>query len=341
MALGTTLTAQKKMPSNRKFQTTFFHPIGTNGIKSIDYTNDFSFNMLLGVNGGVNKMEIGGLVNYNKGDVNGFQLSGIANLNHGNSTGAFISGVCNILNKDSKGFQLAGVSNINCKNSEGVMISGVANISKQNATGFQLAVANINNGNFKGTQLGVFNLAKTLNGTQLGVLNIVDSIGKGTPIGLFSIVKNGYYAIEISTSEVINANLTYKMGVEHFYTIFTTGYTRYKNEDVLKYGLGLGSLFSLGKKNQIALEAESSQLVYNNDWNKLNLLNTIKTNYHFRLNQKLSLVAGPTFNAYITEKKTGNKYGTINVPYTIYNHESSKNKLFMWIGFNAGISLRL
>lgn len=290
------------------------------------------------MNGGVNKMEIGGLANYNNKKVGGFQLAGVANITEDKSNGVVISGICNLLTDDVQAFQLSGVSNINSKNSGGTMISGVANITKENAKGFQLAVANLTMNKLDGVQVGTFNYAKILKGNQLGVFNVVDSLENGTPFGLFSIVKGGYYALEISTNDVIHANLNYKMGIEHFYTIFSVGYTEYKGNDVLKYGVGFGSLFSLGKKHKLAVEASSNHLVYNDDWHELNLLNTLKTNFQFYLTPKFSLVAGPSFHTYITDKKVGDKYGTINTKNIIYDHESSKNKLFVWIGFNAGVS---
>ena len=82
--------------------------------------------------------------------------------------------------------------------------------------------------------------------------------------------------------------------------------------------------------------------MYNNDWsNELNLLNKADFNYKYNLTDKLSLMAGPSFNVYITKEKVDGEYGTLNIPYTIYTNESTDSKLFMWIGFNAGLSLKL
>ena len=52
-------------------------------------------------------------------------------------------------------------------------------------------------------------------------------------------------------------------------------------------------------------------------------------------------MAGPSFNVYITKEKIDGEYGTLNIPYTIYTNEGTDSKLFMWIGFNAGLSLKL
>lgn len=118
-------------------QVTFAYPVGSNGTSSPKYSNDFSFNVLYGLNGGVNGLEIGSILNYNKGKVNGFQLSGVSNINTGYS----------------KGFLLSGVSNICLDSTTGLFISGVLNYSKLNANGFQLAAVNISANEFNGFQL--------------------------------------------------------------------------------------------------------------------------------------------------------------------------------------------
>ena len=64
-------------------------------------------------------------------------------------------------------------------------------------------------------------------------------------------------------------------------------------------------------------------------------------NYKFNIPDKLSLLIGPSLNVYVTGQKINGEYGTINVPYTIYEHEYADKKLFMWIGLNAGVSLKL
>lgn len=335
------ITLKSKAQDSTNFQATFISPIGTNGKQSPNISNDYSFNMILGMNGGVKKMEIGGVGNVNKGEVTGFQMAGFANITTDETNGFTLSGACNILSKNAHGFQLAGACNIIGENSKGVLISGAANITKQSASGFQLAPVNLVGENCWGVQLGVFNRAKAVKGLQIGIVNIADTTGNGTPFGIFNIVKGGYYALEMSYNQSIQANLSYKMGVEHLYTIFTFGFDKYKDKDLFSYGLGLGSLIALGNKHKLAIEATANQLVYDNSWDDFNLLNRLNTNFHFHVSPKFSLFAGPDFNVYITDKKIGAKYGTINRPNTIYDHTSSKNKLFMWIGFNAGVCLKI
>jgi len=357
--LSINLTAQETdSVKTRKVQISFGYPVGSNGINSMEYSNNFSFNILYGLNGGVNGAEIGSILNYNKGNVKGFQLAGVANINTGYSQGFILSGVSNIcmdstsgllvsgvLNyseQNSKGFQLSGVSNICMGSPSGLLVSGVLNYSNQNSKGFQLATANIATNEFRGFQLGVINYAKKLNGVQLGVINYLNDGTEGLRIGIFSIVRNGYYELELSGGEVIYSNLNYKMGVEKFYTIYKAGYSSYKNNPVYSFGLGFGGNISLSEKQNVSIDLTGNMIGYNNNWDSnLNLLNKVDFNYKYNFNKKNSFLVGPSFNVYITQEKVDGEYGTLNIPYSIHTNEWSSGKLFMWFGLNAGLSLKL
>ncbi len=310
----------------RKAQITFAYPIASNGFNSLKYSNNFSFNILYGLNGGVRGIEIGSLLNYNKGKVKGFQLSGISNINTGNSNG----------------FSLSGISNIFMDSTSGFFLSGVLNYSKQNGKGFQLATINISAKEFKGFQLGVFNYAKRIKGVQFGVINYLNDEKEALPIGLFSIVKNGHFEFELTGGEAIYSNFNYKMGVEKFYTLYKVGYSTYKNNPVYIAGIGFGGNLALSEKQKISIDVSTNSIVYNNDWDgDLNLLNKLDVNYKYNFSKKLTLLVGPSFNAYTTNKKVDGEYGTLTVPYTLHTKEWSDNKLFVWVGLNAGLSLKL
>jgi hypothetical protein len=314
-------------PLTSKVQVTFAYPLGSNGTNSLKYSNNFSLNILFGLNGGVDGAEIGGLMNYNKGEVKWVQIAGITNINE----------------KQSRGLILSGVSNVVMDSTSGAVISGVFNYSKYRATGFELATINFAANEFSGFQLGVANYAKKLDGVQLGVVNIVGSVESGVPIGLISIVEHGgHFEFEAAAGEVLYANLNYKMGIEQFYTVFKAGYSSYKSKPVYSYGFGFGGNISLAEKHKLSIDLSANNIVYNNEWsNELNLLNKADFNYKYSLTDKLSLMAGPSFNVYITKEKVDGEYGTLNIPYTIYTNEGTDSKLFMWIGFNAGLSLKL
>jgi hypothetical protein len=339
----------------RKAQVTFAYPIGSAGNSSGNYANNFSFNILYGINGGVKGFELGSLWNHNNGDVTGFQLSGIVNTTAGNSGGLIISGVANynkgivlgaeisgVLNytpQSLTGFQLAGVSNIGSDSLKGIAIAGVLNLTNGNGKGVHLSTINLAK-DFEGLQLGVINSARRLKGVQIGVINIIEDGENALPIGLLSIVKNGYYEMDLTGGEAIYSNLSYKMGVERLYTIFRIGYSSYLDKPVYSYGAGFGTSIQLSGRDRLNVEVTSNQIYYNNVWDdQPNGLNKLDLNYKFNILEKLSLLIGPSFNIYLTKVKINGEYGTINIPYTVYEHEYAHKKLFMWIGLNAGVSI--
>ena len=305
--------AQSTTGKHKKAQVTFLYPLGSNGMAR-DYSHQFSFNMLFGMNGGVRGFELGGIGNYNDGDVSGFQLAGTVNVNKGAT--------------------------------RGVQLSGTANINMGPTRGFQLAVANIVQGEAEGMQLGVLNTTTKLKGVQLGVVNIAGERDGGIPIGIINVVKNGYYAIETTGGEALYANVNFKMGVEQFYTIFKLGYSSFNDEPIYSYGLGFGTLISLKDRHQLSVDISSNAIVYDNNWSDvwdedLNVLNKLDVNYRYQLTPKLSLMAGPSLNVYTTRQKIGDSFGTLDIPGGFHTSESDDKKTTMWIGINAGLSLRL
>ena len=58
-------------------QVPFAYPVGSAGNSSVIYTNNFSLNILYGLNRGVNGFEFGSLWNHNDGEIKGAQIAGL------------------------------------------------------------------------------------------------------------------------------------------------------------------------------------------------------------------------------------------------------------------------
>lgn len=327
--------------SHKKAQFTFAYPVGSNGINSTKYSNNVSFNVLYGLNGGFQGVEMASLFNYNQGNASGVQLGGLLNFNTGRSSGLFLSGITNYFGSNSRGWQLAGISNIGSGPAKGVSVSGAFNFNQGTYEGVQISPINIVQDTVKGFQLGVVNIDRKLEGFGFGVINILQNGESGIPLGVINIVKKGYYALEISAGETIYSNLTFKMGVEKLYTIFKAGYSQFNSEPIYSTGLGFGTLISIADKHKVAIDLSSSHFIYDNQWESdLNLLNKADVNYQYYINETLSLHIGPSINAYITQIVTEEGFGTINIPYTLFSRENANRKFTMWAGLNAGLSFR-
>lgn len=132
--------------------------IGTNTRESDDVSNNLSLNLLWGVNGGVNGMEVGGGINMVRNDMNGFQVAGLGNKVNHNMTGTQFGGIFNYAGGTTRGFQVAGVVNY-ANNAEAAQAAGFANMVRGNVTGMQTAgLFNVVGGNARALQAsGLFN----------------------------------------------------------------------------------------------------------------------------------------------------------------------------------------
>lgn len=336
-------------------QVTFAYPVGSRGSLSRNYSNNFSLNILYGLNGGLTGFELGSLWNHNEGNVKGIQISGLVNSTKGNSQGLIISGIANINTGSITGAGISGIANMARDSVKGVLVSGIVNLTKGDSKGFQVSTVNAAN-SFEGVQVGVINHSKKLKGFQLGVVNIIEEDGnEAIPFGLISIVKNGFRELEMTAGEAIYSNLSYKMGVERFYTIFKAGFSKFQEKPVYSFGFGFGTGIYLSERQRLNIELSRSQICYDDNWIfygnnwdvRKNELSKLDINYRFYILHNLSFLVGPSFNTYVTGEKvsTGenmnNMYGTIDIPYTVYEHEYANKKLFSWIGLNIGISVKL
>lgn len=365
--------AQEDTLKKRPTQVTFFYPIGTNGVESTQYTNNFSFNVLYGVNGGLNGVEIGGLVNSNLGHVNGMQIAGISNINAAAANGMMVAGISNFVKDTSNSLCFAGISNViggsafgmqvagivNTTNGRmlGGQIAGISNIANGDLIGTQIAgINNVTNGNvtggqiasisnvakdLKGTQMSLVNRAKVVNGFQLGLINIAEDYEKGVPLGLFSFVKNGYHSIEFAGGESLYGNINFKLGVDRLYTIYKAGYTINQGTSYMSYGLGLGTKVKITEKFDLAFDASTSHIVRQTFSPRLDLLSRLDMSFRFNLGEHLTLFAGPSFNIYGSEHDPDTESSALPVPYSIYTSEwwNGQGETYLWVGLNGGVAI--
>ncbi|MGW8317002.1 MAG: hypothetical protein ACWGNV_15505 [Bacteroidales bacterium] len=165
---------------HRPFQFTFlFPPLSTNGIGNVRMVNDVSLNLLVGVSGGVEAFEAGGLINIDRYYVDGFQIAGFGNTVGGHVRGAQAAGFYNITGSTLNGFQGSGFINVTGADVRGVQATGFVNVAGGSVNGFQgTGFVNVAGKDVTGAQVsGFVNVAgKTLSGFQgTGFINVADS----------------------------------------------------------------------------------------------------------------------------------------------------------------------
>jgi len=370
----TSKAQQRDSLIERPFQMSFFYPLSTNGLDATKYINSVSFNILYGVNGGLNGVEFGGLVNSNIHRVQGAQFAGIANLNAktadgimmagianvigdssnsvcaagianvigGKATGVHMAGISNLVNGDYYGAQGAGIANVNNGNMIGIQGAGIANLNRGDFQGIQMAgISNFNGGGLDGAQLGLINRAKTVKGFQLGLINIANDFEKGVPLGLFSFVKKGYHSLELSTGDAIYANINLKLGVDKLYTIYKMGFAANGSDQYLTYGLGLGSKIKLAERFDFSVDASASQVVTQSFSPNLDLLNRVDLAVRYNIGEHFTVFAGPSLNVYVAQHNVDTESPALRVPYTLFTGDWGNNEgsTSIWVGANAGLSL--
>lgn len=355
LLFSTVAAGQEDSLQKQAFQVSFIYSLGTNGTQSPSVTNTVSFNILAGLNGGVQGMEIGGIANVNKGAVVGWQIGGVANITKGtasgviiggvanvigdSSSGCFVAGISNVIGGNTSGMYVAGISNSNAGNLIGTQVAGISNFCSGNTSGVQISgVSNVVLGDLTGVQVGLVNVTRRTNGVQLGLINVSDAYDKGIPIGLFSFVKKGYHAVEVSAGDAIPINAALKFGVRRFYNTYKFGVLLGNEKVGFTMGLGVGTHIALTEKWNLSLELSTNQVVKNFNDNGLESLTQGTIQGQFNLG-RFSVFAGPSINM-LTEASGNANSRQIHVPYTIYSRQWDyyQGKSSWWIGANAGVA---
>jgi hypothetical protein len=170
---------------------------------------------------------------------------------------------------------------------------GFVNTVAGGMRGFQFGFINTVVKSFKGLQLGFVNTAKQVKGLQFGFINYAGSIEKGIPIGFLSIVRNGgYRAIESGVSEISPFNLSFKIGVEKFYTSFIAAYNPFREgiRKQLIWGAGFGTIIQLGETIYINPEITSHHGINEDFQHYVSII----PYFGYTTIPNLSIVAGPS-----------------------------------------------
>lgn len=253
----------------------------------------------------------------------GLQAGGFMNIAD-EATGVQGAGFMNIAD-EVVGFQAGGFMNV-ADELTGVQASGFMNVADE-VTGAQVS--------------GFLNVADELKGAQIGFINVCDTVECGVPIGFISIVKHGYRSFEIGTSESWNAYLSYKIGIDRLYNIFSFGTRFISGGPYWGWGYGLGTRFGMGSYLSGSVEIISYQVrdqIF--DWdNDFDLHNVARFTVEGKIGGKVDWFAGPTFNVLVSYdgENEVNEIPDIFPLWQVYDQTNGDTRIQMWPGFAAGI----
>jgi len=280
----------------------------------------------------LNSVQVGGFVNVDANGTSRAQIAGFVNHTPQN-LGAQVAGFINNTATTKKGAQIAGFINTSARTDTATQVAGFINVAAKGISNAQIA--------------GFINVADKVEGVQLaGFINVCDSID-GVPIALISIVrKNGFRAFEVSASDWSIAQASFKLGVQHFYTVYTL--SKLPDESSRwAVGAGFGHQSILKNNWKVNLEASVHQELWIDEdradkflfMDRTNLVNQLKFGLGIPIGKFATFNIAPTFNVGVA-KRSSEPLGDNLQPHwnsTLSSHNVGNKKLSTWFGFSTGI----
>lgn len=357
-AYNNTITNNIRDSFYRSWQATFVPPLGTNGTLSGMVVNKFSFNLLVGYNGGLDGAEFGGLLNLVRQDANGAQFAGLGNAVGGTVRGAQFAGLFNHNLGHTKGFQAASLYNYSSGIMSGCQAAGIANIVNEGFAGTQLsAFGNYSRSLGRGVQVaGILNMANTIDGGQIaavvniahkvrgfqiGLVNIADS-SEGIAIGIINFIRSGIHQLEFSSNELGQYGIGYRSGAGRFYSVIhaTSQFPIRDTGTLMGYGFSLGHRAKLSKTFYWTTDLGSEHMTFNLSSNHLNLHNRLNTGLEIRLFKGLAVFGGVSLNHMINDTRD-KRYETrfsVLAPDPIWTYKAVYAQR-AWLGWQFGLRL--
>jgi len=374
MFIAGTSNAQTEPNTERTFpaHVGIYYPIGTHGRQSTDYTYNFALNVAYGRIGGLNGIGISGGVGRVEGNVKGIQISGLVsgayNLN-GIQVGGLVNGAGSVRGfqigggfvngaENVRGMQIGGGFVNGAENVHGIQIGGGFVNGAENVHGMQIGggfvngaenvhgiqIGGIVNGaaNMTGIQIsGILNRSTTLRGIQIGLVSVNDTIKSGFSLSLVNIVRRGFYREwEASVSDYSNIAISYRMGMQRFYTIYTVG-ANFIEDNLWNIGIGFGNRTPIGSN----MDFRPELVAYNYfPMNFKNIQNTfaahLKFGFVYNISEKIGLSLAPNVYVMNSRRKHDTEHYKLSPVGSFYTNEKNNRRTTMGIGVSLGLSLR-
>lgn len=280
--------------------------------------------------GNVAGAQFAGLYNQAADSLRGAQFAGITNYGGFGSAGTFQgAGVFNLIPRGQAAVQLAGVAN-HAHRISAFQAAGVVNTT-DTLYGCQLSGVVNRAGYSQGTQIGLFNFAREVDGVQLGLVNLSR--------------RGGYVVLEASANDVFYANASFKSGVPVLYTILTASIDPESPETnrMWAYGIGFGARGRLTRWSGISLDLIGRHLnegAHDNNWQEwVQLALALEINFgpHF------SIAGGPSGNLFVADPaipETASLRERIVGRDWLVEGKNADGKLSAWTGWTAGVRVR-
>lgn len=277
-----------------------------------------------------------GVFNFVGGDMNGFQTAGILNQNRGVMRGFQSAGIANRNRSAAAGFQAAGLLNDNDSFFAGFQASGLYNYQGV-MRGVSIAGLANSADRLRGVQVsGLLNHARHARGLQLGLVNVADTM-EGIGLGLINIYRNGYHTLALTFDEMAAINVAWLSGTKHWYTVLNIAASS-KTSDIfhVDYGFGSRILFSryLSLQTDLSLQTWYAATVA---YTPISL--RLQSSLVCQVRKRLAFFAGLSYTA--TENKWANSHAASVewLPYPQRHYDRPIDKVLAWRGFQLGVRI--
>jgi hypothetical protein len=308
-----------------------------------------------------------GGVNVAKGALHGFQLSGISNTVYRWTFGLQVAGLYNVSRESMDGVQISSLFNITEGGLFGVQVSllnragfmnGLNSFDSDDPTGVQVGLVNMAK-SMDGYQFGLVNISGPMKGTQIGLINIYrhgkdPQTRNGTAIGLFNIGAAGYFAAY--TSDLFPVNLEIASGTLKNGRIKTEAYGKF-----VQNGLIFSNSGWLSSRKNWALGYGLKKFYFNRSllpgYNHFRFIAFGIDLLHInhvpeKITKELSLVTRPTvMGGSRLSPKNKRYFFFVAAAYNFYNSKSDKSldavlergtgaTFKHWPGFSGGVLIQ-
>lgn len=269
-------------------------------------------------------------------DMNGFQASGIANKNGRKMRGFQSAGLSNVNGGSAAGFQAAGLLNYNDSAFYGFQVAGIAN-HQYSMSGVSIASVSNTAVRARGVQVsGVFNYARSIRGVQLGIVNIADTM-EGLGLGLINYYGNGYHTVAVAYDELGALNLAWVSGSKHWYSLLNFASRMGSSKAFhIDYGLGNRALFS----KSFSLQSELSlQTWYIGHWSYTPISLRLQSALVYQATRHCAIFAGISYTT-TESKRTTQASGYIDwLQSPGQTYDKIGDRVLGWKGFQLGLRL--
>jgi len=172
---------------------------------------------------------------------------------------------------------------------------------------------------------GIYNRSNILRGVQIGLVSVNDTIEKGFSISLVNIVKRGFYREwEASFSDYASVAVSYKMGTQKLYTIYSVG-ANFIEDNLWTVGIGFGNRTPLGSSFDFRPEFVSYNYYPMNFKNLQSTFSThLKFGFVYNISEKFSLSLAPSAYVMNSNRKSDTKHYKVSPFDAFYTHEKGR-----------------